>query len=108
MLVDTCFFVVGSMFYAAGINIFAVPNNIAESGATGLAIAANYLFHVPVGVANFIINVPLFILAWSFLGKRFVGRALWVVVILSAALDLLFVIAQRYNRARIVKLIRRT
>ena len=88
MLVDTCFFVVGSMFYAAGINIFAVPNNIAESGATGLAIAANYLFHVPVGVANFIINVPLFILAWIFLGKRFVGRTLWVVVILSAALDL--------------------
>jgi hypothetical protein len=31
-----------------------------------------------------------------------------VTSVLSAALDLLFVIAQRYNRARIVKLIRRT
>ena len=86
-IADTLFFVLGSLFYAAGINIFAVPNNIAESGATGLAIVANYLFRIPVGIANFAINIPLFILAWIFLGKRFVGRTLWVVVILSAALD---------------------
>ena len=96
-LVDTCFFVVGSLFYSAGINIFAVPNNIAESGATGLAIAANYLFHVPVGIAVFVINVPLFVLAWVFLGKRFVGRTLWVVVILSATLDLTTLFYPKYT-----------
>ena len=86
-LCDTVFFIVGSLFYAAGINIFAVPNSIAQSGATGLAIVANHLLHVPVGTANFIINIPLFIMAWFILGKAFVGRTMWVVVILSAALD---------------------
>ena len=96
-LIDTLFFIAGSMFYSAGINIFAVPNNIAESGATGLAIAANYLFRVPVGVAVFVINVPLFVLAWFFLGKRFVGRTLWVVVILSAALDLTALFYPKYT-----------
>lgn len=85
---DSVFFIVGSMFYAAGINIFAVPNSIAQSGATGLAIVANYILHIPVGTANFIINIPLFIMAWFILGKKFVARTVWVVVILSAALDL--------------------
>ena len=88
-LTDTLFFIIGSIFYAGGITCFAVPNHVAQSGAAGLAIAINYLFPVvSVGVANFLINVPLFILAWFFISKRFVGRTLYVVVILSVALDL--------------------
>ncbi|MBQ7542721.1 MAG: YitT family protein [Clostridia bacterium] len=86
-LIDTLFFAVGSVCYAAGINVFAVPNNIAQSGVTGLAIVANHFWHIPVGAANFIINIPLFILAWFVLGRLFVARTVWVVVILSAALD---------------------
>lgn len=87
-LLDTLFFIVGSMFYSAAINIFAVPNNIAQSGAAGLAIVANYLLHIPVGIANFIINIPLFILALIFLGKKFFARTLLVVALLSATIDL--------------------
>ena len=88
-LTDTFFFIVGSLFYAGGITCFALPNHVAQSGAAGMAIAINYLVPaISVGVANFLINVPLFILAWFFIGKRFVGRTLYVVVILSAALDL--------------------
>ena len=86
--VDTLFFIAGSLFYSAGINIFAVPNNIAQSGVTGLAIVLNYFFHIPVGVANFLLNIPLFLLAWFFIGKKFVIRTLYVVAILSATLDL--------------------
>ena len=86
---DTLFYIVGSIFYAGGITTFAVPNHVAQSGAAGLAIAINYLFPaVSVGLANFLVNVPLFILAWFFIGKRFVGRTLYVVGILSVTLDL--------------------
>lgn len=87
-LTDTLFFVLGSIIYACGITSFAVPNQVAQSGVAGLAIAANYLFHISVGVANFVINIPLFILAWIFISKKFVARTLYVVVILSTALDL--------------------
>ena len=87
-LIDTLFFVVGSLFYAGSITCFAVPNQIAQSGVAGLAIALNYLMpSVSVGVGNLLFNVPLFILAWFFIGKRFVGRTLYVVAILSASLD---------------------
>ncbi len=87
-LTDILFFVVGSIVYAAGINIFAVPNKIAESGVTGIAIVINHLTDFPIGTANFLINIPLFLLAWIFISKKFVFRTLLVVAIMSAALDI--------------------
>ena len=88
-LVDTLFFLVGSFCYAWGITSFAVPNHVAQTGAAGVAIAINYLVPaISVGVGNFLVNVPLFILAWIFIGKRFVARTLYVVAMISVMLDL--------------------
>lgn len=77
----------GCSLYSIGVNCFAVPNEIAQSGMTGAAVIINYLFHTPVGITNFIINVPLLVLMFLFLGKKMLARTLWVTVILSVALD---------------------
>lgn len=95
--VNILFYIAGSMIYSAGINIFAVPNNIAEGGVTGLAIILNYWTHIPVGIANFLLNIPLFILAWFLLGKPFVAKTLGVVAILSASLDMTAVFYPTYT-----------
>ena len=41
--VDNVYFVIGCFLYSLGVNIFAIPNNIAQSGMTGVAIIINYL-----------------------------------------------------------------
>lgn len=87
-VINTLFYIIGSLIYSAGINIFALPNNIAEGGVTGLAIIANYWTGVPVGIATFLFNIPLFILAWIYIGRRFVLKTFGVVALLSASLDL--------------------
>ncbi len=79
--------IVGCSLYAIAVNSFVVPNDIAQSGVTGLAVFFNHLFSVPVGVTNFVLNVPLLILMWLFLGKKLVARTLWVTLLLSIALD---------------------
>ncbi len=85
---DNVFYVIGCLLYALGVNIFAIPNNIAQSGITGLAIIINYLFpQCPVGLTGLVLNVPLIILAWIFIGKGFTLRTLWTTVILSLAID---------------------
>lgn len=43
---------------------------------------------IPLGTANFLLNLPLMILALVFIGWRFVAKTLWVTAILSALLDL--------------------
>ena len=87
LLVDNLFWLVGCVSYAAGVTIFAVPNNIAQSGMTGVAIIINYLFDTPIGITNFALNIPLFILAWIFIGKKFTLKTLWVTTILSLVMD---------------------
>lgn len=87
LIVDNLFWIIGCTSYAAGVTIFAVPNNIAQSGMTGVAIIINYLIDTPIGATNFVLNIPLFILAWIFIGKRFTLKTLWVTTILSLVMD---------------------
>ena len=89
LLVDNFFWILGCVSYSAGVTIFAVPNNIAQSGMTGVAIIINYLFHTPIGITNFCLNVPLFILAWIFIGRKFTLKTLWVTFLLSAVMDIM-------------------
>lgn len=89
LLVDNFFWILGCISYSAGVTIFAVPNNIAQSGMTGVAIILNYLFHTPIGITNFCLNVPLFVLAWFFIGKNFTFKTLWVTALLSGVMDIM-------------------
>lgn len=87
LLKNNGIWIVGCSLYAIAVNSFVVPNDIAQSGVTGLAVFFNHLFHVPVGATNFALNVPLLIMMWLFLGKKLVARTLWVTALLSIALD---------------------
>lgn len=86
--VDNVYYIIGCLLYSLGVNIFAIPNNIAQSGMTGVAIIINYMFpQCPVGLTGFILNVPLIILAWIFIGKFFTFKTLWVTAMLSLVID---------------------
>ena len=86
--IDNVFFIIGCVLYSLGVNIFAIPNNIAQSGITGLAIIINYLLpKLQVGLLAFLLNIPLLVLAWIFIGKRFTMKTLWVTAMLSLVID---------------------
>ncbi|MCQ2484281.1 MAG: YitT family protein [Clostridia bacterium] len=98
VITDNIYFVIGCALYSFGVNIFAIPNNIAQSGITGVAIIINYLFpQCPVGLTGFILNIPLIILAWIFIGKAFTLKTLWVTTILSAEIDIAAKLIDRFN-----------
>lgn len=88
LLKNNLMWVIGCSLYSIGVCSFAVPNSIAQSGFTGIAVIVNHLFSLPVGIVNLALNIPMLILMWIFLGKQLVARTLWVTVILSAALDI--------------------
>lgn len=88
LLKNNLMWVIGCSLYSIGVCSFAVPNSIAQSGFTGIAVIVNHLFSLPVGIVNLALNIPMLILMWIFLGRQLVARTLWVTVILSAALDI--------------------
>ena len=81
---------IGCVLYALAFNFFYAPNKIAFGGVTGISQMINQLFGVPsVGVAIIIINIPLFILAWRFLGGKMLIGSLYGMLVSALLLDLI-------------------
>ncbi len=96
LLTDQFFYFFGCLFYALGVNLFALPNQIAQGGFSGASIILNYLLGTPVGMTNLALNIPLLIVAGIVLGWRFVSKTVWVTVELSLLLDLVAYFLNRY------------
>ena len=79
----------GSFLYAAAVHMFLDPNQISVGGFTGIGSLLHYLWaFVPIGTVVFVMNLPLFLLSWKRLGKKFFFKTLFATFTVSVALDL--------------------
>ena len=81
--------VVGSFVMACSTAFFLLPNKLSTGGFSGLSTIAYYLLHVPVGNAMIILNLPLFIIAFFRVGKKFVIKSICGTILLSVFIDFL-------------------
>lgn len=97
-LVDMPLIILGSGVYAAGINCFTAPNNIAPGGVGGLATVINYLIGDKLGIGLIfgIINIPLIIAGFIKLGKPMMLRTLLAVVVATICTDYVAVLFPSY------------
>ena len=87
VLLDAVFYLAGCFLYACSVNIFTAPNDIAPGGVTGIATMLNHIFGMPIGITMWVINVPLFVAAWIWLGRGFTVRTLIATTISSILID---------------------
>lgn len=88
-VMDILCFIVGSSIFALGINMFSVPNKIACGGLTGISTIINYFFpSLPIGTIMLVLNIPLFILAFVFLGRKMFVKSFIATIILSLTTDI--------------------
>ncbi len=79
---------VASAVYALGFVWCYDPNGIAFGGVTGVAQIVNFLFPaVPVGITVIVLNVPLFLLGWKFIGGRLLVSSLYAMFLSSVLID---------------------
>ncbi len=76
---------VASIVRAISIHIFVVPNNFAPGGVTGLSSILEYITHWNAGYFLVACNVPLIVIAWIFIGKRFACVS-GIAIVLSSVL----------------------
>lgn len=86
---DAASIFLASLAYSVAINTFTAPNNIAPAGLTGVSIMINYLFGFPIGISFLVMNIPLFVLFFLFVGKRALVKTVIATVTTSLAIDLL-------------------
>lgn len=60
---------IGTFIMAVGFNSLFLANNIASGGISGLAISINKLFEINPATFVFIVNIPLLIACYVFLGR---------------------------------------
>ena len=85
----------GSAVYCVGFNWLFAPNQIAFGGLTGIAQVLHTIWPaLPIGSLVFVLNIPLFLLGWRFLGGHLLVSSLFAMVLTSAGIDLLDRICQ--------------
>lgn len=85
--IDIIAIAVGTIIMAFGISLFLLPNKLSSGGFAGLATIVYYLFKVPMGTTNLLLNIPLFIIAWYKIGKKFFIKSIIGTIGLSVFMD---------------------
>jgi len=75
----------GSALVAIALNGIIIPHKFVSGGLTGLALGLHYLFpSLPVSWLYFFMNIPLFVIGWKFVGRRFFYYSIVGMAIFSA------------------------
>ncbi|RLC51201.1 MAG: membrane protein, partial [Candidatus Cloacimonadota bacterium] len=88
--------VIGASLLAFSYSWFLIPYKISPGGVGGLSQILYHIFHIPAGTSMIILNIPLFVMSFVFLGKRFGARSIFGMVS-SAFLTDLFSIPNLYK-----------
>jgi len=61
----------GNTIYALAVTMFILPNNLVIGGGTGVALAVQHYFGIPIAVFALVFNFLLFLAGAAILGKKF-------------------------------------
>lgn len=100
--VDILITMVGSFLFALGTHCFTAPNHMAPGGVTGLATIFNFLSGIPIGVLTILINIPILILGFWKVGRRYMIKTIVSLVSYSLFLDVVLVHIPVYTNDQMV------
>ena len=78
---------VGSLVVAIGMNAFFIPFQLLSSGLSGIAIIFYFLTGLPVGIGIFILNIPIMIACYKFMGRSYTVLSIVGTIMLSVLVD---------------------
>ena len=78
----------GGLLLAIGIKSIAIPHGFITGGFSGLSLLIYYIFGgLSPGIWYLVLNIPLFIIGWIWLSRRFVFYSLFGMLVVTFALD---------------------
>ena len=80
----------GSFLIAFSVKAVAVPFGLLTGGMSGLALLMYYVVpHLSTGQWYFVLNVPVFVLGWIFVSRRFFLYSLYGMLVSSVFIDMI-------------------
>jgi len=102
IILDILCDIIGSILYAMGIHCFAKMANFATGGVSGLALIMNHMWNLPVGVMTIAMNIPLVIVSWKIVGKKYIFKTAKTMVFTMIFLDVIFPLIPMYSGNRLM------
>lgn len=87
---------VGCFISSSSINLFFVPHHLLSGGLSGIGIIFYYLTGMPIGMLMLLMNIPLLLAAYRFLGLNYTLNVIFGTFMLSFCIDALNFLSQ-YN-----------
>ena len=94
--------IVGSILIAIGVYNFAMNADFPVAGFSGIAIIMYHLFGLPVGIGTILLNIPVSIFCYKFLGRTFFIKSVKSMVISSLFIDYIAPLFPAYEGDRLL------
>lgn len=79
--------ILGGLFIAIGVYNFAVSSGFPVAGISGIAVVFYYFWKIPIGIMTNILNVPIVIICYRLLGRKFFLKSIKTMLISNIMLD---------------------
>ena len=93
---------IGSVLVAIGVYNFAVQAKFPMTGFSGISIILYRCFGVPIGLSTILLNIPVAILCYKLLGRRFFISSMRCMIISSLVIDYLAPLLPVYQGPRLL------
>lgn len=90
----------GGMLTAIALYNFALNANFPVAGFSGIAIIMYHLFNLPVGIGTILLNIPVSIFCYKFLGRTFFLKSVKTTIIASVLVDYVAPLLPVYSGSR--------
>lgn len=94
--------IVGSMFVAAAIYNFALNADFPMTGFSGISIILYHLFKLPIGFSSILLNIPVTLVCYKLLGKKFLFSSIRCMLISSIFMDYVVPLFPVYAGSRLL------
>lgn len=89
LIQDFILMVLGVTIAGVALKLFLVPNHFFDGGVTGISLLVHEIYHFNLGLVILLLNLPLIIISYFSIGKRFAYRTLLSVALLGVSLLLI-------------------
>ena len=79
--------ILGTCLCGLGVGSFLLPNRLSSGGFSGVATVLYYFFGWNVGITVILLNIPLFIIAFIRIGRKFFLKTIFGTIFLSIFID---------------------
>ena len=80
---------IGALVFSVGVKAVVVPKGFITGGISGVGLLCYYVTGIlSPGTWYFIINIPLFLIGWALVSRRFFSYSIYGMVISSVFMDL--------------------